>query len=159
MLDVGHVVRPHGLKGEVVVALVTSLDQRLAPGSTLSTSSGGTLVVTASRPLPGKQGPQGGKWLVCFAGVDNRDASEALGGTVLQAEPVEGAEGLWVHELIGTAVVDASGTPRGTVVSVEANPASDLLVLDSGAFVPLRFAVSVEPGLVVVDVPEGLFEL
>ena len=44
-------------------------------------------------------------------------------------------------------------------VAVEANPASDLLVLDSGALVPLRFVVSAEPGHVTVDPPAGLFDL
>ena len=48
----------------------------------------------------------------------------------------------------------------GTVVSVEANPASDLLVLDGGALIPLRFVVGNEPGVrVTVDVPDGLLDL
>jgi 16S rRNA processing protein RimM len=159
LLEVGRVVRPHGLRGEVVVELVTSLPERLAPGSTLARPDGGALVVDSAQLVPGRQGPLGGRWLVRFAGVDDRSASEALSGAVLLAEPVEGADGLWVHELIGARVVELSGRPRGTVVSVEANPASDLLVLDSGALVPLRFVVSSAAGEVVVDVPEGLFEL
>ena len=48
---------------------------------------------------------------------------------------------------------------RGVVVGVEANPASDLMVLDSGALVPLTFVRSVDANVRVdVDVPEGLFE-
>jgi 16S rRNA processing protein RimM len=57
-------------------------------------------------------------------------------------------------------VEDVHGEALGTVTGVEANPASDLLVLDGGALIPLRFVVSSEPGqLVVVDVPDGLLEL
>ena len=41
---------------------------------------------------------------------------------------------------------------------VEANPASDLLVMDDGNLVPLRFVVDRAPGRIVVDVPAGLFE-
>jgi hypothetical protein len=42
---------------------------------------------------------------------------------------------------------------------MENNPASDLLVLESGALVPLRFVVDVVAGVrVLVDVPEGLFD-
>jgi 16S rRNA processing protein RimM len=63
-----------------------------------------------------------------------------------------------VHELIGSIVTDATGTERGTVVSVVANPASDLLELDTGALVPLRFLTEHTPGRVVVEAPEGLFE-
>jgi 16S rRNA processing protein RimM len=65
---------------------------------------------------------------------------------------------LWVHELLGARVVEVDGTERGTVASVEANPASDLLVLDTGALVPLRFVVEHTKDRVVVDTPEGLFE-
>jgi 16S rRNA processing protein RimM len=117
------------------------------------------LVIESARPIPGKAGPHGELWLVSLAGVSDRHGSEELGGATLLAEGVEGADGLWVHELIGAAVVEVSGVDRGEVVSVEANPASDLLVLSSGALVPLRFVVSSEPGRLTVDVPEGLFEL
>jgi 16S rRNA processing protein RimM len=49
---------------------------------------------------------------------------------------------------------------RGVVTAVQANPAADLLVLDSGALVPVVFVVSgPEDGEVLVDVPDGLFEL
>ena len=99
--------------------------------------------------------------MVCFEGVKTREAAEALAGATLRAEPLAGAdaEGLWVHELIGAEVVGAAGDSHGTVTAVEANPASDLLVLDSGALVPLRFVVAAEPGKLTVDVPDGLFEL
>ena len=54
---------------------------------------------------------------------------------------------------------DPSGTRLGTVAGVLANPASDLLELDSGALVPLRFVVERSTGRVVVDAPDGLFDL
>ena len=63
-----------------------------------------------------------------------------------------------MHELVGAEVVDTAGVSRGTVVAVEANPASDLLVLEGGGLVPLRFVVSRRPGRVVVDVPAGLLD-
>ena len=67
---------------------------------------------------------------------------------------------LWVHELVGAVVVDQSGVERGTVGRVVANPASDLLELDSGALVPVRFVTSLRPGVRVdVEVPDGLFDL
>jgi 16S rRNA processing protein RimM len=72
---------------------------------------------------------------------------------------MSGGDGLWVHELIGCLVVGTDGTAHGTVETVEANPASDLLVLDSGALVPLRFVVASEPGSLTVEVPAGLFDL
>jgi 16S rRNA processing protein RimM len=42
---------------------------------------------------------------------------------------------------------------------VQANPASDLLVLDTGALVPVRFVVERLVDALVVDAPQGLFDL
>jgi 16S rRNA processing protein RimM len=109
--------------------------------------------------LPAKAHAHGSHWLVRFTGVTTREEAEQLTGAPLRAEPRADAEGLWVHELIGSRVVDQTGEQRGTVVAVEANPASDLLVLDSGALVPLRFVVTAGAGSLTVDVPAGLFDL
>ena len=158
LLEIGHVARPHGLGGDVVVQLITTVEERLAVGSTLE-YGGGSLAVQSAQALPGKPGPKGTHWLVHFAGVDSREAAEKLAGAELRAEPLAAAEGLWVHDLIGCEVVDGSGQGHGVVSSVEANPASDLLVLDTGALVPLRFVVAAEPGRLTVEVPEGLFDI
>lgn len=157
LLEIGHVARPHGLRGEVMVDLVSTVEDRLAPGSVLE-CEGRQLVVESSNAVPGKAGPRGGRWIVRFAGVGTREQAEDLVGAALRAEPLEGAEGLWVHEMIGSLVVDQAGQVQGKVVSVEANPASDLLVLDSGALVPLRFVVAAGPGKLTVDAPAGLFD-
>ncbi len=99
-----------------------------------------------------------------FDGVDDRSSAEALKGTLLTAEPLTAAAPLadgefWVHELIGSSVVDTAGNTLGTVVGVEANPAHDLLVLDTDALVPMVFVVERVDGVVVVDPPAGLLEL
>ena len=48
-------------------------------------------------------------------------------------------------------------------MSVVANPASDLLELESGALVPVAFVTSVDVSggvpLVTIDPPDGLFDL
>ena len=54
---------------------------------------------------------------------------------------------------------DASGRDLGHVLSVEANPASDLLVLDGDVLVPITFVVDQGPGFVVIDPPEGLLDV
>jgi 16S rRNA processing protein RimM len=151
LLDVGRVGKAHGLNGEVVVDLWTDVVDRLAPGSELSTPSG-SMTVRSSRPF-------GNRFLVVFENVVDRSGADALRGVVLRAPPVRAEGVLWVHELIGCEMVDTSGRVLGEVTSVEPNPASDLLVLESGGLVPLRFVVSHLPGTrVVVDIPEGLLE-
>jgi len=78
---------------------------------------------------------------------------------VLSAEPLDDDDELWVHELIGSAVMNTAGDRLGMVESVQANPASDLLVLDSGALIPVVFVLSHDAGAVLVDLPEGLLDL
>ncbi len=50
LLEIGHVARPHGLRGEVVVELVTTVEDRLAPGSVLE-CQGRELVVERSQAV------------------------------------------------------------------------------------------------------------
>jgi 16S rRNA processing protein RimM len=156
ILEVGRVVRPHGIQGQVVVELSTNRVERVAPGARLQ-SPLGELEVLRSSP----RGEVGGKvrWVVAFAGVETRDQAEELRDVVLSAAPVVDRDALWVHELIGSEVVDLSGALLGVVEAVEANPASDLLVLSGGGLVPLRFVVDRQPGRLTADVPQGLLDL
>ncbi|HLK44750.1 MAG TPA: ribosome maturation factor RimM [Acidimicrobiales bacterium] len=148
-LEVGEVVRPHGLKGDVVVRLDSDQPERLAVGATLETDAA-TLVVRTARALKDR-------FVVGFEGVDSIEAAEALRGTVLSAAPLDKAGVLWVDELLGASVRSRDGEVLGTVAGVEANPASDLLVLDTGALIPTHFIVGdLDDGAVTVDVPEGL---
>jgi 16S rRNA processing protein RimM len=150
LLEVGRITKPHGTQGDVVVELVTDRAERVAPGSVLE-GPGGPLTVERSSP-------HHGRWIVHFGGVGTRGAAEALRDAPLLAAPLDDPDALWVHELIGSEVVDAAGDRRGRVVSVVANPASDLLELETGALVPARFVTRHADGVVHVDVPPGLFE-
>ncbi|HEY8080612.1 MAG TPA: ribosome maturation factor RimM [Acidimicrobiales bacterium] len=149
LLEVGKIVRPHGLQGSVVVRLVTDQVDRLGVASVLMTDHG-ELTVRSSRPLKDR-------FVVAFEGVDSVEAAESLRGVVLRAAPLALDDVLWVDEVIGATVVTTDGRTLGVVEAVEANPASDLLVVEGGVLVPVRFVVG---GLidrtVTVDVPEGL---
>ncbi len=155
MLEVGRIVRPHGLKGQVVVELWTNRDERMAPGAELSAVSG-ALYVTSSSRLPGVGGRA--RWLVSFRGVDTREAAESLRDQVLSAEPLRVEGALWVHEMVGSDLFEPDGTPVGRVESVEANPASDLLILEDGRVVPLTFVSRDGSGRLIVDGPPGLLD-
>ena len=157
MLEIGRVAKPHGLGGELVISLVSNVPERLAPGAVLTlraaTGEQRQLVVQSSRPFQHRH-------LVRFEGVSSREAAEALRGRILLAPELaeRDAGALFVHELIGSEVVDRSGVSHGKVVAVEANPASDLLVGEPGWLVPLRFVTGTGTGRIVVDAPDGLFE-
>ena len=167
-LVVGRIGRPQGVRGEVTVELRTDdPDARFAPGSSLRTDpvERGPLVVAEARPRPGGL-------VVLFEGPTSREDAELLRGTVLVVDsadlpPIEDDDEWYDHDLIGLAVVDPAGAGLGTVADVVHSPAADLLVVrdDDGGehLVPfvreLVPAVDVPGGRVVVDPPEGLFDL
>jgi 16S rRNA processing protein RimM len=135
-----------------VVQLWTDLTERLDPGSVLTTPRG-TLTVEWAKPFQDR-------WIVQFEGIVDRSQAERMRGIELEAEAVEVPGKLWVHELVGATVRDVEGHDLGTVSAVEANPASDLLVLGTGGLIPLRFVTESDPasGTIVVDIPEGLLD-
>lgn len=150
-LDVGRIVRAHGLRGDVLVDLWTDRLERLAAGATLF-SERGPLVVVSSQAHQQRH-------LVRFDRIETREEAEHWRGVVLSATRLEDPNAIWIDQLYGAEVVDATGVRRGVVVEVESNPASDLMVLDTGALVPLAFVTALEANRrIKVDVPEGLFE-
>ena len=151
-LEIGHIRRAHGLRGEVFVQLITDNPARVAPGAHLRTVDR-ELTVESARVA------SNGRHVVKFAEIADRTAAERFANVALFAPPIDDPDALWVHELIGSEVREVDGTSRGHCVSVIANPASDILELESGALVPTVFVVSNQDGVITVDVPDGLFDL
>jgi 16S rRNA processing protein RimM len=150
-LEVGRIIKAQGLKGQVLVDLWTDRTERLDVGSQLF-SERGTLTVVAAAPHQSR-------FIVTFDTIASRDEAERWRGQNDPAPRLEDESVIWIDQLYDAEVFDASGVRRGVVVGVEANPASDLLVLDNGALVPLTFVTAVEANTRIdVDVPEGLFE-
>ena len=151
--EVGRIGRAHGVQGEVYVTLITDRLERVAPGARLLAGSRWLTVAESRR--------QQQRWLVHFDGVDDRTAAEKLTSAILMADPLpdDRDDALWVHDLIGSRVVDGQGVERGVCVAVVDNPAHDILELDTGALIPVIFVVSCIGGITTVDPPEGLFDL
>lgn len=156
LLEIGRIVRSHGLRGQVVVELWTNREERFAQGSRLLGPEAELTIrsSSASAPSGGRQ-----RRVVSFENVDTREKADAMRGTVLRAEPIEDESTLWIHELVGADVYTISGDAVGRVECVEANPASDLLVLEDGKLIPLTFVTAVTEGRVAVDLPQGLLDL
>ncbi|MEM9654916.1 MAG: ribosome maturation factor RimM [Actinomycetota bacterium] len=164
LLEVGRIEKVHGLRGEVVVGLVTNMvEARTAAGAEFRADGQPLTVVSARRHK--------NKWLVSFDGITSREAAEGLRGRTLLAEPLPSSaagegqtEGFatevvaFVHELIGLHLVDQHGTDHGEVVSVLDNPAADLLELTDGRLVPLSFYRAHDSATVTVEVPLGLLD-
>jgi 16S rRNA processing protein RimM len=139
------------LRGDVVVTPITNRTERFRPGGELFLDDR-PVTIASSRPLKDA-------FVIRFEGVDDRNAAEALRGKLLTASPLVGDDDeLWAHEVIGAEVRERTGRSLGPVVAIEANPAHDLLVLDSGALIPVVFVVEHHDGVIVVELPEGLLE-
>jgi 16S rRNA processing protein RimM len=153
LLEVGRIGRAHGVRGDLYVELITDRTERVAVGARLQ-GRGKWLTVESARPA-------GSRWLVHFAGISDRTAAEAYVNTPLLAEPLPALseDGMYVRDLIGAEVVGVDQQVYGRCVAVVANPAHDLLELESGALVPVVFVVDVGSGKVTIDPPEGLFDL
>jgi 16S rRNA processing protein RimM len=167
---VGRVVKPHGVRGELVIMPSTdSADLRFAVGSVLFVTSrdgsvARSLTVTAARPHTGRL-------LVCFEGVEGRDAADELRGAVLTADAValpaiEDPDEFYDHQLEGLAVVTVAGAAVGTVREVLHGAGGELLVIDreggGEALVPFVSQivpeVDVPGGRIVLDPPPGLLD-
>lgn len=150
-LEVGRIDKPHGLRGEVIVSLSTNRDERVAPGTVLYAGDR-ALTVETSRPHQNR-------WIVQFTGLSRREDADALHGAQLTADPIDDPDALWIHEMLGAEVVLTDGSLVGTIREVMANPANDILVLDNDFLVPIDFVTGRDDGRIVIDPPEGLFDL
>jgi 16S rRNA processing protein RimM len=169
-LVVGRIVKPHGVRGELVVDLRTdSPEERFGAGSVLGVRRRGanrpeTLTVTAARP-------HSGRLLMQAEGVDGREAAEALRGALLtvrtdELEATDDPDEFHDHELEGLRVVRVTGADVGTVDEVVHTPGAELLVVrtESGRELLVPFVSEIVPevdlgsGRLVVDPPEGLLD-
>ena len=167
-LVVGQIVRPHGIRGEVVVEVTTDEPAaRFTPGAALVTdpATAGPLTIEAVRPHQGRL-------IVAFEGVPDRDGADALRGVKLCVDSADvplptDPDEYHDFQLVGLAAVSSSGEALGEIVRVAHGPGADLLVLrrpgGSDALVPFVKAivptVDLDAGRVVLTPPEGLLDL
>lgn len=122
---VGAIGKPFGLAGAVYVHPDPDIDHDFAPGTTYALEGGRTLTLRSAHE-------HGNRRTLQFEEVTDRDAAEALRGTVL-AVPREAVEldedAFWSSDLIGRDVVDDSGAVVGIVEGSLDGPAHDYLVV------------------------------
>ena len=165
-VTVGRILRPHGVRGELVVAALTDVPGRFAPGNTLlmTREEGGPaepVVVEMERPH--KTGV-----VVRFAGVEDRDQAEELRGRWLEVERSQvppAPPGTYYHyELLGCRCFDG-GRELGEVVDLAEDGGGLLLIVADGERrVPIPFVASflrevdVAAGRIELELPPGLVE-
>ncbi|MFM7718322.1 MAG: ribosome maturation factor RimM [Actinomycetota bacterium] len=155
---VGRISRPHGVRGELAVVVLTDVASRFDPGATVHLEDGRPLTVTAARR-------HRGLLLVTFAGVADREVAKALAGKTLvvpaSSSPPLPEGSWWDHDLVGCAVATDAGRDLGVLSDVIHTPANDVWsVVRAGeeTLVPVLrdVLVSVDVGqrrIVVRDLP------
>ena len=141
-------------------------DERFAAGTVLRTEPDGAGPLTIA-----SSSTSGGKLVVQFESVDDREAAEALRGVRLllpaSARPVlDDPDDFYDTDLIGLAARSVDGAELGPVRDVLHAGGADYLVLDhDGREVLVPFVRAIVPTVdmagkvVVVDPPDGLLDL
>jgi len=156
-LAIGRVARAHGIRGRVLIAPYNAGSEGLCRARRIWLGERELEVDRAQRVTQG--------YLVALRGVGDRDQADALRGEEVRVDraelPALEAGEMYAIDLIGYQVSDPQGTARGVVEDLEEAGPQDLLRLDGGTLVPLALVTEVQPQArrIVVDAPEGLFDL
>jgi 16S rRNA processing protein RimM len=167
LVVVGRLARPHGLRGEMSVEVLTDFPERFVPGLAVVASDvpgirRRDLVVSAVRV-------NGERLLLTFEGVSSRTAADELRGldiAVPRGQEVSRPPGYVYHfDIEGCRAVDRSGRELGVVTGLAEVGGRSLLELRTPAgerqvpFVePIVVSVDIERRLVVLDPPSGLLD-
>jgi 16S rRNA processing protein RimM len=159
-VEIGVVARPHGVRGELRVALHN-------PESTALDESEVVFVGDREHEVESARPVTGGAYLLRLAGITDRDQAEALRGqpVAVARDDVElGDDEVLLVDLVGCRVELADGTSWGVIAGIEPGP-QDRLVIHHGEVerqLPVADAflrdIDLEARRVVVDPPEGLPE-
>jgi 16S rRNA processing protein RimM len=167
LIVVGRIGKARGIKGHAFVAPFTDDPEvRFAVGSVLETepAAAGPLVIAAMSQASGKL-------VLAFEGVDDRSAIEALRGVQLvmartDRPTLSDPDDFYTSDLVGLAAVRVDGQALGPVADVIDIAGTDYLVLQIEGverLVPFVSAivptVDIPGGRILIDPPDGLFEL
>jgi 16S rRNA processing protein RimM len=167
LVAVGRIGPARGVRGDVFVEPWTDDPQRrFAAGSRLHTepAAAGPLTVESANH-------SGSKLVVRFEGVADRTAAEALHGVRLvvpaaDRPPLDDPDEFYASELVGLLARTVSGAELGPVRDVLNLAGAEYLVLEvDGAERLVPFVAAIVPtvdvtaGLIVIDPPEGIFDL
>lgn len=122
----GTVVRPHGIRGEVLIYSHSDTADRFRRGQVLFAHTGQDFTVTSCRATANGL-------IVRFEEIPDRNASEALGKVDLFIDATArrslGDNEYWPDELIGLEVRDESGVVVGRITDVDdSSPQTRLVV-------------------------------
>jgi 16S rRNA processing protein RimM len=160
-LAVGRVLRPHGIRGDLLVEPLTEFPERLAPGDTVYVGEPARQQIVAAARLHRQQ------LIVHLAGCDGRDCADTFRGQLIQI-PLEAAAPLppgryYHHQLIGLQAYSDEGEHLGSLTSILETGANDVYVITGPtgdlllpAIRSVILNIDLESGRLTVHLLEGL---
>jgi 16S rRNA processing protein RimM len=161
-LAVGVITRPHGIRGEVRVAMYSGGPRQLTDVGRVHLGGENGKVFEIEYVRGNEEAV-----LLKFQAVEDRNGAELLRGLEIVV-PREGWEldknDFLIGDLVGFDVVGKTGSPIGKVSGAVRGGAHDYLLVDTagekGALVPFikQFVLEIDSkaGRIVVELPEGL---
>ena len=124
LIQVGDIVRAHGIRGELVVSVAAGRLRDWEAAEELHFGPDAPAIRIKSAHI------HQGRWLVMLQGVRDRNASEALRGRPVFVQALEReAAGWWPDDWLGFTVIDEAGATLGRLTEVIHTGANDVIVV------------------------------
>jgi 16S rRNA processing protein RimM len=159
-LVLAKVMRPHGIRGELNLQIITDFPERLRTLEKiyLGTSEDGSgklkpYTVAGARPQ------KGATWLLRLTGIDDRDTAETLRNhyvfvSLADAVPLEEGEA-YLFQVMGLRVVTVDGRELGKIVEFIETGANDVYVVQ-GALYGEVLLPNIPDVIRQIDIPGGV---
>ncbi len=159
-VNVGRIIRVHGLRGQLRVRVLSDVPHRFEPGRVVNIN-GHPFTIAASGFF------RHGQILLTFQGIADRDAAQKLveQWITVSAEAVPPLpEGEWFHfQLLGLRVITDQGEELGEITDILETGSNDVYVVSGGgpevlipALKSVITQVRLEDGVMLVSLPDGL---
>lgn len=174
-LMLARILRPHGIRGDMRVQIVTSFPERLTAldqiwiGPEQDAPLASRKSMTAYRVVKANH-DKGDNYLIHLDGIDTRDAAEPFRTLCLyvpleQAAPLAPGE-FYMFQLIGLEVATVEGKQLGTLQSILETGANDVFIVKGETYgevlIPVIDGVIISIDLtaqqLVVQLPDGLMD-
>jgi 16S rRNA processing protein RimM len=153
LVSVGVILGAHGIRGDVKIKSFTANPPAFASYGPLTASDGRVFEITKSKPATDH-------FICTLKNVTDRNQAEALKGTELlvarEKLPKLPDGEFYLSDLNGKSV-EAQSQSLGPVIGFQNYGAGDLMELESGMLIPVRFIKTVD-ATVHVNLPEGYLE-
>lgn len=168
-LLIGEVLRPHGVRGEIKIRLLTDYPERVNDLDSVFLGKNPEDNKAKTYPVQSMRMHQG-YGLLTLKNIRDRDSADRLRGLLVMirtedAIPLEDDE-IYLYQLIGMRVETQDGNLLGIIKEVLETGANDVYIIDSDQHGELLIPVTddtivetdTDNNRIIVNLPEGLIQ-